>query len=105
MLGADYDAVGRLDQLVGEFLIIERVAGADSVGVVEGDLFDERVVIAYLGTARAKQVDDRESRRLAHVVDVLFVCHPEDEDPRSIDRLAGVIERGRDKLYDICRHA
>ena len=79
MLGADYYAVGFADEVVRKFFIIKRIAGSDRVGVVEGDLGDERIVVTDIGSVGTEKVDDRQCGRLSHVIDVLFVCNAEDQ--------------------------
>jgi hypothetical protein len=104
VVGDDDAAVGRLHLLVGERGGLERLAAALRVRLVEPDFVDEGVVVADDGALRAQPVDDREGRRLAHVVDVALVGHADDEHPRAVERLALAVEAVGDELDDVLRH-
>src|SRR5688572_29682929 len=85
-------------------MVSEGLTVTDRVGVIKSDLSDERIMISDLGTARSKEIDYRERRRFAHVVDILFVRHAEHEDLRTVYRFAFIVQSRRNKLHDISRH-
>ena len=71
---------------------------------VEFDLGDPRVAVANIAAALDQLPHDLERRRFARVVDVGLVGHPKQQQPRALDRQAGLIQGIRDLLDDEERH-
>src|SRR5579862_7276862 len=62
------------------------------------------VVVRDFGSLLLKTFNDCQRRRFAEIVDIFFVCKPEDEDPRASQGDAVLVERCSDRLNDKLRH-
>src|SRR5215210_3923447 len=79
MLGEHDDAV-RLRNL------FRRPVDAPVPTVVELDFGHPRIAVDDVAAPREQLAHHLKARRLARVVDVRLVCHPEQQDPRALDR-------------------
>ena len=78
MLGADDRTVALPDQVVSKIAIGEGFSFAYGVGVIERDFRNERIVLSDLGSTRSEEIDYRERRRFAHIIDIFFIRYAED---------------------------
>jgi len=117
--GVDYQ-LGLVDD---GFVVVGGVVGDDDYGIVVSEVGERGVghvevvvaaatdggkvgvVVGDDGALVSEEFDDGEGRRLAEVVDVALVGEAEDEDFRSLDGLALVVESGGDVVDDEVGHA
>src|SRR5580704_15059808 len=62
------------------------------------------VVVGDLSSLLLQTFNDCQRRRFAQIVDILFVCKTEHEDPGSPQRDAVPVERRSDRLHHKLRH-
>ena len=94
----DDDAVRALD-------LLARPLDARVSDAVELDLRHPWVAHDHVSAALDQEPHHLEARRLARVVDVGLVRHPEQEQARALDRLAVLVQRVRDLPDHEGRHA
>ena len=117
--GVDYQ-LGLVDD---GFVVVGGVVGDDDYGIVVSEVGERGVghvevvvaaatdggkvgvVVGDDGALVSEEFDDGEGRRLAEVVDVALVGEAEDEDFRSLDGLALVVESGGDVVDDEVGHS
>src|ERR1700729_2399789 len=63
-----------------------------------------RIAVGYFSTEVAELFHQVHRRRLADVIDILFIGNAKNEDVASLDRFALSVEGARDLGYDIIRH-
>jgi hypothetical protein len=73
-------------------------------GALELHLLDPRVAVANVAVTGDELSHHLEARGLARIVDVGLVGHPEEQEPRALDRQPDVVERVGDLLHDVDRH-
>ncbi|MCG3163257.1 MAG: hypothetical protein JMDDDDMK_04642 [Acidobacteria bacterium] len=69
------------------------------------NLFDVRIVELHVGAERLQFLDDAQRGAFAHVVNVTFVSYAHDQNLRSVDRLAMIVESTRHQINHVIGHA
>jgi len=88
------------DHAVGGSDLVRRPVDRPVRRPVELDLRDPRVAVADVAAALDQLAHDLERGRFANVVDVRLVSHPQQQQPRVLDRPAGIVQRIGDLLDD-----
>src|ERR1700722_11955176 len=93
MVGDDHNAVEFRD-------LVERRAGhIELVSAPAADEGEKRIVVLNMRTALLQQLDDGECGRLAKVVDIAFVGHPQYQDAGTAQSLVA-LAHGFDNIFD-----
>src|SRR5882762_1026626 len=92
VVGDDDQTISRPNLLISKGHGRERLATAFGVGVVKTELMNERIVIADCAPLAAQSVDNRKRRTLAHVVDVSFISHAQNQNPGAVHRFAIIVQ-------------
>src|SRR5262245_16945969 len=100
MIGDDHHAIGFADSFNAQ------PDSAQSMAVsFKMYLFDVRIVELRVCAEGLQLLDDPERGAFPHVVDVALVSHADNQNLRSVDRLAMIVQPARHQGYNVIGHA
>ena len=63
-----------------------------------------RIVVAHLRSLLLQQFDDCQRWRFAEIVDILLICHPQDQNFRSVDGLSALVQGLAYAIHHVIGH-